>query len=459
MIEGLFGKYIVKVACSYYHTVAVTEEDEVFSFGRNDYGQLGQGDTSDKHSPFRIDTLRGRPVQAIACGQYHTVISFVGGGMVAMGKNDYGQLGTEDPSPRKRPVQVVAPLAEAVITNIGCGYYHTVVLTREGQVYCFGRNDYGQLGLGHKENSWQPKQVTHLESRRIVQVTCGCYHTLTLTDDGLLFPFGRNNHGQLGCHDTSDSLVPIQVDTLALAGVKVAQVAAGFYHTVVLTGPPLKQQQRAVNRSLSADLRRILNNPLRSDVTFLVEGQPIYAHRCIIMARCEPLERMLNGPMMESTQREIVIHDQQYLVFLGLLEYLYTDNVDSLNPKGSHVDIDYALDLLAVADQFLVGSLKRKCEMAIKRSINVENVSFMLQTADERQANALRRKCFDFVLHHFGQVIATPAFSQLPQLLLQEVLHAASRRGVQIGQQPPPAGPSGKVGKAASKAEAKAASV
>jgi len=120
-------------------------------------------------------------------------------------------------------------------------------------------------------------------------------------------------------------------------------------------------------------------------------------------------------------------------VFLAFLEYLYTDEVEAMASKTSPVYIDFALDLLAVADQFLVDALKRKCEIAIKRSISVSNVSFMLQTADERQALALRKKCFDFVLVNFGDVIGTPSFSQLPQQLLQEVLFAASRRGVNIG--------------------------
>jgi RCC1 and BTB domain-containing protein len=117
MVDALFGKHIVKVACSYYHTVAVSDDDEVFSFGRNDYGQLGQGDNEDKHIPCLIRALplpahagaysrASTSIRAVACGQYHTVISFTTGGLVAMGKNDYGQLGVESTEARKKPVQV-----------------------------------------------------------------------------------------------------------------------------------------------------------------------------------------------------------------------------------------------------------------------------------------------------------------------------------------------------------------
>jgi len=99
------------------------------------------------------------------------------------------------------------------------------------------------------------------------------------------------------------------------------------------------------------------------------------------------------------------------------------------------MDVAFALDLLAIADQFLVSALKRACEKAIKASITIENVSFMLLTADERQALALRRKCFDFMMRHFDEVIATEAFSSLPQTLLHEVLVSASQRKAQRQQQ------------------------
>ena len=58
---------------------------------------------------------------------------------------------------------------------------------------------------------------------------------------------------------------------------------------------------------LASDLFKLVNVDNRSDVHFIVQGQVVYAHRCILMARCEPLERMLNGPMKEGNQMEIDI--------------------------------------------------------------------------------------------------------------------------------------------------------
>lgn len=155
-VAALAEQVVTHVASSYFHTVVSTEGDEVYAFGRNDFGQLGIPDGIDKHVPTPVPALRGREVLSISCGQYHTVLSLAFGGVYAFGKNDYGQLGVESPDVQTTPVQVSAPLVDEVVTQIACGYYHTLALTNEGKVYSFGRNDYGQLGLGHKHNMWRP---------------------------------------------------------------------------------------------------------------------------------------------------------------------------------------------------------------------------------------------------------------------------------------------------------------
>ena len=83
-------------------------------------------------------------------------------------------------------------------------------------------------------------------------------------------------------------------------------------------------------------------------MTFVVESKPLYAHRCILMARCEPLDCMVNGPMREGSEAVIKIEDTPYECFYALLEYLYTENVEALNQFD--VDMDFALSLLQLAD-------------------------------------------------------------------------------------------------------------
>jgi len=429
LVEALSGFRVTKVCCSYYHSIILTDSDQIFSFGRNDFGQLGLGDRDDRTTPSECHLLHGRNISALACGQYHSIVGLAGGGLMGFGKNDYGQLGLETTEFKLRPTLVTQPPLNAAVTvQLACGYYHTIALVSTGLVFGFGRNDYGQLGIGNRDNQWKPHLLTDLQDKFIREVTCGCYHSICLSREGKVYPFGRNNHGQLGTNNTVDSARPLFLE--AMAGKHVCQITAGFYHTVLLVGPPLEAPNFLIQPTLSSDFRGILNNPARSDVTFVLEGRPIYAHRIVIMARCEPLERMLDGPMKEATEQEIVIPEHRYEVFLGFLEFLYTDVVTGLEPTA--VELSFALDLLTLADQFLVDALKRKCEAAVQKSITIENVSEMFVTADSRQALALRKKCFDFMLQNFGKVIATKSFSELPPNFIREVCLEASKRGVVI---------------------------
>ncbi|CAK4082477.1 unnamed protein product [Aphanomyces euteiches] len=224
------------VSCSYYHSLLSCSHDnamtEVYAFGRNDYGQLGLNDTLDRRLPTLVDALTNIPLTSLACGQYHSVATTQAGGILAFGKNDYGQLGVESVENQLVPVAVPTPI-DAI--DVRCGYYHTIVLCRGAKVYSFGRNDYGQLGVGESSHRLATAvPIEELDGKAIVRIACGCYHTVAVAESGLLYVFGRNNHGQLGTGDTTERLTPFPVDTFV--GKRVAMVAAGFYHTIVLTG-------------------------------------------------------------------------------------------------------------------------------------------------------------------------------------------------------------------------------
>ncbi|CAM9808966.1 unnamed protein product, partial [Phaeothamnion confervicola] len=212
--------------------------------------------------------------------------------------------------------------------------------------------------------------------KNVIDLSCGAYHTLALSEDGRVYPFGRNNHGQLGTGNTVDALRPCVVE--ALVGQLVCHVAAGFYHSLAVVGPPLCSAGRVAN-TLRSDLRKLLNNPARSDVTFRIGSRIIHGHRCVLMARCEPLDRMLDGPMREASEREVAVGDCSYEVFLALLEYLYTEEVTILDTGA--VDLGFLFELLGLADQYLLEALKERCEAAIQRGITTENAGEMLLAA------------------------------------------------------------------------------
>eukprot|EP00904_Undaria_pinnatifida_P006408 jgi/Undpi1/2898/HiC_scaffold_14.g06275.m1 len=425
LVGHLAGLRVSKVACSYRHSVVVTEDNRTWTFGGNDYGQLGHGDKGTNRSvPTSLACFEGVGVMSVACGMYHTAVSVVGGGMYTFGKNDHGQLGLEGGLSRHSPVR--HPTCTAVTKQLACGYFHTVALSASGEVFAFGRNDYGQLGNGHRESMWQAGQVPDLAGKQIIQVACGCYHTISLDSEGRVYPFGRNNHGQLGTGTTEDSCRPCFVEKLSESFV--CQVAAGFYHTLCLTGPALSGREGTRGaKSLSSDLYRLLNNPAGSDVTFKVEGEAIFGHRCIIGARCEPLACMLDGPMKEASNTGgggIPVPNQRRSVFLAFLEFLYTDKVMALG--ADCLDLEFCLDLLEIADQYLVDALERLCENTVLKGITEYNACELLMTADSRRATSLRRKCLEFIVRNTGRVYATGGYYSLPPSVRAEVSAAVA---------------------------------
>ncbi|CAM9238533.1 unnamed protein product [Scytosiphon promiscuus] len=458
-VGHLAGYRVAKVACSFSHTVIVTDDDQTWTFGGNTFGQLGHGDRSGRSAPSALACFEGSGVLSVACGLYHTVspppvdvgskkkvVSVADGGLFSFGKNDHGQLGLESGEPRLAPER--HRTCTAVVEHLACGYHHTVALVASGE-NATRKAERGHGGsLGRDEKQWmQGGQVPGLVGKAIIQVACGSYHTILLDAEGRVYPFGRNNHGQLGTGTREDSCRPCFVEELS--DKFVCQVAAGFYHTLCLTGPALAPRGRGENasaagsaagargsKSLSSDLYRLLNNPCRSDVKFSVEGKVIHGHRwhmctlnlkkrCIIGARCEPLERMLDGPMREAWDLggSIPLPNYRHAVFLAFLEYLYTDKVVALG--ADFLDLEFCLDLMELSDQYLVESLKRLCEDAIMRNITVENACELLVTAEARLAVSLRNKCFDFVVRNAGLVSSTPGIGNLSPALRTEIEAAA----------------------------------
>ena len=122
------------------------------------------------------------------------------------------------------------------VTQVSAGMYHSCALTASGQLYTWGNNSKGQLGLGRNSDMvFSPSLVESLTGVPVAGVTCGGNHTLVVTRSGAVYAWGSNNHGQLGLGDTKDRMWPTQVSTLRNLRVLPAGVVAGLEHTVALT--------------------------------------------------------------------------------------------------------------------------------------------------------------------------------------------------------------------------------
>ena len=135
-----------------------------------------------------------------------------------------------------RVPRLVKGLATMKVTQVSAGMYHSCALTASGQLYTWGNNSKGQLGLGRNSDMvFSPSLVESLTGVPVAGVTCGGNHTLVVTRSGAVYAWGSNNHGQLGLGDTKDRMWPTQVSTLRNLRVLPAGVVAGLEHTVALT--------------------------------------------------------------------------------------------------------------------------------------------------------------------------------------------------------------------------------
>ena len=207
------------------NTLLVRNNGTLWAWGYNGNGQIGNGSTLSSSAPQTVSGLTN--VIKVAAGQFHTLALKSDGTLWAFGWNGAGQIGDNTAgTSRLLPVQVVGAFVNGVAA-MAAGAHHSVAVDGNGNVWTWGSNSDGQLGIGNTTASFAPVQVSGLTN--VVAVAAGERHTLALTAGGLLFAWGSNQFGQLGDGTNANSLTPIQV---SLTGV--AQIAGGTRHTLAL---------------------------------------------------------------------------------------------------------------------------------------------------------------------------------------------------------------------------------
>jgi len=219
---------IAAIVAGYAYTCGLTTGGGVKCWGQNDYGQLGDGTTTQRLAPVNVSGLASG-VSAIAAGRGHTCALTAGGGVKCWGFNGNGQLGDGTTTNRTTPVNV-SGLASGVSAIAG-GWQHTCALTAGGGVKCWGDNYSGQLGDGTYTERHTPVDVSGLASG-VSAIAAGYYHTCALTAGGGVKCWGYNYYGQLGDGTTTERLTPVDVSGLASG---VSAIAGGKYHTCALT--------------------------------------------------------------------------------------------------------------------------------------------------------------------------------------------------------------------------------
>lgn len=209
IIKTLNMYHVVQIAAGYHHNLALTNSGDLFAWGANNYGQLGLGTQTVKETvPKLVTSLSGVPIAFIACGAYHSFVISKSGAVFGWGKNCQGQLGLNDDKMRIFPTQLKT-LRSLEVRYISCGEEFSAFLTRDGGVFTCGQGKFGQLGHGSDANENLPRKVVELMGSTITQLACGKRHTLVYVPTrGRVYSFGIGSSGQLGGKQTTDSLLP-----------------------------------------------------------------------------------------------------------------------------------------------------------------------------------------------------------------------------------------------------------
>ena len=217
------------------HSIALKSDGTLWGWGENLFGQLGDGTTSSNRTTPTQEATGATNWTAISGGGSHSMALKSDGTLWAWGKNQFGQVGDGTTSSnRSTPTQEATGATNW--TAISAGHEFTVALKSDGTLWAWGNSSYGQLGDGtilpnltHTYRSTPTQEATGATNWALI--SAGGKHSMALKSDGTLWGWGRNSGGQLGDGTTTDISTPTQEATGA---TNWTAIAAGWYFTVAI---------------------------------------------------------------------------------------------------------------------------------------------------------------------------------------------------------------------------------
>jgi alpha-tubulin suppressor-like RCC1 family protein len=187
-------------------SLAVTTDGELYAWGFNDLGQLGDGTVVSRSSPVQIGALTNW--SQVSVGNNHALALKTDGTLWAWGGDGEGAMGTGDATKRSSPVQIGS---DTDWSQISAGQDHSVVLKTDGSAYAMGRNDDGQLGTGDRVQKYTPAVVL---GPAYAQVAAGGEFSIARSTANEIFTWGARGNGRLGDNAVIDRSSPVQVGAL-----------------------------------------------------------------------------------------------------------------------------------------------------------------------------------------------------------------------------------------------------
>ena len=216
-----------QVACGGANTAAVKTDGTLWVWGNSNLGQLGTNDGIIRSTP--VTTFAGGTnwKQVSRSGNYTAAIK-TDGSLWTWGRNEVGELGINLTGERSTPVTTFA--GGNNWKSVVCGEQHTVAIKTDGSLWTWGNNNTGQLGINSLNNRSIPV-TTFVGGINWKQVSCGNLYTAAIKTDGSLWTWGGNSVGELGTNDGINRSTPV---TTFAGGTNWKSVACGYNHTIAI---------------------------------------------------------------------------------------------------------------------------------------------------------------------------------------------------------------------------------
>ena len=216
VMEKENNKY-VSVSLGSEHSAAITENGDLYMWGSNGNGQLGDGTTIDKKAPTKIMSN----VKSVSLGRLHTAAITNNGDLYMWGENGDGQLGNGTTTSSNVPIKIMSN-----VKSVSLGwYYYSAAITENGDLYTWGFNGSGQLGDGTTYKRYNPTKIMS----NVKSVSLGSDHSAAITENDDLYTWGNNGYGKLGNGTTYKRHAPTKI----MSNIK--SVELGQYHSAAIT--------------------------------------------------------------------------------------------------------------------------------------------------------------------------------------------------------------------------------
>lgn len=210
-VVALIDKQVISISCGNAHNIVKTNKNEIYIWGRNNHGQLGLKDHTDRCVPTLLQNSNSNSnknsnkiehlFNLFTCGGDFSSFVDNDGVVYCTGRNNDGQCGQKNLQDIYAPIRVYG--LPGIVQSISAGQNHILTLTTTRKLYAWGSCEFGQLGIGKSKSlSYKPQEVYFpdyiYKSNPVVKIQCGSFHNIALCENGEMYAWGSNTNGCLG---------------------------------------------------------------------------------------------------------------------------------------------------------------------------------------------------------------------------------------------------------------------